>query len=178
MAGAVGQALERPIAAEAEVFLAGAADGPAASFLTEFKQGTVLFAVDGWVIFGRFCLAKQLSQHPVLQPRHGFRTAPAAVVPLWFGGFFAGQIEARELADHGVAAHPDFVGDLATGEPGREMVLEVFDALGGPGVVGHLKVPKHEPSLRLSIGLTVADPSRTLRLTESFRYRGSKAARP
>ena len=178
MAGAIGDPFHRLVAAKAEVFFAGAADRPAAPFLAQFKQGAVLFAVNGLVAFSGRGLRKQFPQYAVLQPRHGFLTASPALVPSRLKSFFPRQVEAGELADHGVAAHPDFIRDLAAGKPGREMDFEEFDALCSPGVVGHLKVPKHEPSLRLPHRPHSRQSVPNARVTESFRCPGSKAGRP
>src|SRR5277367_3462475 len=109
----------------------------------------MLFAEDALVIFRRRRFVKQLSQDPVLQPRHGSRAACSLARSSRCRLLVAGQAEARELADHGVAAHSDFTGDFTAREPGREMGFKEFDAFDGPGVVRHLKVPKYEPSLRL-----------------------------
>ena len=45
----------------------------------------------------------------------------------------ARQAEAGQFADHGVAADTDIGGNLAAGEAGLKMVLQKFDAFGGPG---------------------------------------------
>src|ERR1700722_20292382 len=109
----------------------------------------MLFAVNGLIGFRRRRLVEQFSQHPVLQPRHGFRTASPGLVPSRFKGFFAGQAEAGELAEDRLTGPSDFTGDFKAREHGAAMALKEFDALDGAGVVRHLKVPKYEPSLRL-----------------------------
>ena len=43
------------------------------------------------------------------------------------------QVEARELADDGVAADADVGGDLAAGKAGVETAFQEFDAFGSPG---------------------------------------------
>ena len=54
------------------------------------------------------------------------------------------QIQAGELADHGIAAHPDFAGNLAAGQPGFKAAFQEFEAFGSPGafVGGHVDGPK------------------------------------
>src|SRR5579863_1742822 len=44
--GAIGDAVQWPVAAKAKILFAGAGDRPAASFFAQLEQGAVLFAMD------------------------------------------------------------------------------------------------------------------------------------
>src|SRR2546430_2986768 len=94
----------------------------------------------------RLRLAVQCLEHLMLEPWPRFG-ALSLCVPLSRRASFlavARQIEAGELADHGIAAHPNFAGDLAAGQPGFEAVFQEFQAFGSPGgcVGGHGDDPK------------------------------------
>ena len=57
--------------------------------------------------------------------------------------FVAGEVEARNLADHGIATDADGGSDLATGKSVGETGLEEFNAFDGPGRWNgrHVSVP-------------------------------------
>ena len=113
VSGTIGQAAERLVAAEAEALVARAIDRPAASFLAQFEQGAVLFAADRVIaFFVRRYLREQFSQQPKLHPGNRTRAIGLRARPPYLRLLVAGQVEAGKLADHGIAAHPDFVGDL------------------------------------------------------------------
>src|SRR5438045_4080489 len=122
MAGAIGQAFDRRVAAKTEILRSGRADRPAASLLAQLEQRAAMFLADRVIIKEHFGLGVHRLQHPILQPRRGLQarsldgafcalSRPASQVD----SLFAGQVEARELADDGVAADPDVGGDLAAG---------------------------------------------------------------
>src|SRR3954447_3753419 len=48
-------------------------------------------------------------------------------------GLVARQIEAGELADHGIAADPDLGGDFTAGQAGVKVDFQELEALDGPG---------------------------------------------
>src|SRR5277367_2806711 len=156
MAGTIGQAFDRRVAAEAEILSPRRADRPAASRLAQFKQRAAVFVVDRFVVKARLRLGVGILQHLILQPRRRFQANSLGEAPgqssggalarraPFIGAVFAGQIEARELANDGVAADADVGGDLAAGEPGLKPVFQEFDAFGSPGGLegGHVDGPK------------------------------------
>src|SRR6266581_3907130 len=123
--------------------------------------------VDRLVVRRRLRLAVQCLEHLILEPRPRFRS-------LSFGGTLssrasclavARQIEAREFADHGIAAHPDFAGNLAAGQPGFKAVFQEFEAFGSPGafVDGHVDGPKLRVVTPTPFGPLSSKPARPKR---------------
>src|SRR5207249_5104388 len=101
--------------------------------------------------------------------------------------FFARQIEARELADHGIAADPDFAGNLAAGQPGFKAGFQEFEAFGSPGacVGGHGDGPKLRVVTATPFGPLSSEPARPKRSPfkapchlAACHCPGSTAARP
>src|SRR5580704_3427134 len=74
MAGAIGQAVDRRIAAEAKILFAWARDRPAASLLAQFEQRAGVSGVDRRLEGGRRLRVERL-EHLILQPWH---RSPAA----------------------------------------------------------------------------------------------------
>ena len=144
---AVGQAGDRLAAAEEEFGARRIADGPPAGVLRQLQQRTALTHRDDVVVL----LDLRLGLHLVGQRQRCVaahrRPADAQHVRARlaragragrrrFGA--AGQAEAMNLADHGVAGDaPQFPRDLAGGKPVRPELFEQFDPLVGPS---------HEPS--------------------------------
>src|ERR1700730_2076165 len=87
-------------------------------------------------------------EHPILQPRYRSpRTSLRGISGrrAWrIAVFFAGQIEAREFADDGVAADPDIVGNFPAGQPLGKTAFQEVEAFVGPGGFfgGHVDGPK------------------------------------
>src|ERR1700722_16634936 len=154
VARAIGQAFYRRVTAKAEIRGARGADWPAASVLAQIQQGTAVRVVD------RLVVGRSLEQ-PVLKPWRPSRAGSVRGVrsrgASGIAGFFAGQIETGELADHGVAAHSDVVGDFAAGQPGRKVDFQEFDAFGGPGgfVGEHVMLQSLRAVTPTPIGLAV-----------------------
>jgi len=147
MAGAIGQAVEGRVAAEAKIRKPRGADRPAASLLAQLEQRAAMSVWDRLVIGRRPWLAIQCLEHLILQPWTPWHRFPAAFPHriLLCGvsrlaASLARGVKAVELADDGVAAHPDFVGDLTAGEPGFKAAFQAFETFFGPGrcVSGHL----------------------------------------
>src|SRR6185312_8242858 len=133
MAGTIGQAIDRGIAAETEIRKARRADRPAAGLLAQFKQRAAMSVVDRR-LKGNRLVERHGSENLAAQPcRHlsspGLRRIFGRAVDV----LLPHQLEAGDLADHRVAAHPDLVGDLAAGQAGGKMEFKEFDAFGGPG---------------------------------------------
>src|SRR5436190_13760374 len=145
--------------------------------------------VDRLVVGRRLRLAVQCLEHLILEPWPRFG-ALSLCVPLSSWGSYlavARQIEAGELADHGIAAHPDFAGNLAAGKPGLEAGFQEFQAFGSPGafVGGHGDGPKLRVVTPTPFGPLSSKPARPKRSPfkapcrlASCRCRGSQAARP
>src|SRR6266566_5562117 len=74
----------------------------------------------------------------------------------------ARQIEAGEFADHGIAAHPDVVGNLAAGQPCFKAVFQEFEAFGSPGgfVGGHSAAPKLRVVIATAFGPLSSEAAR------------------
>src|SRR6185437_5636262 len=145
VAGAIGQARGRRVAAEAEVVGAGGIDRPAASRLGQFEQRTAMRAGNG-IVDGRGLrsIVERLQQ-PVLLPWPGLAARPLSGI--FFSRrrprlavCFAGQVETGKLADDGVAADADIDSDFAAGPPGLKADFQAFEAFGGPGgcIGGHV----------------------------------------
>src|SRR5436190_360698 len=102
--------------------------------------------VDRLVVRRRLRLAVQCPEHLILESWPRFRALSLRGTLPSRGSFLAvaRQIEAGELADHGIAAHPDFTGNLAAGQPGFKAAFQEFQAFGSPGafVGGHGDGPK------------------------------------
>src|SRR6266404_5710612 len=145
--------------------------------------------VDRLVVRRRLRLAIQCPEHLILESWPRFRalslrgTLPSRGPCL----AVARQIEAGELADDGIAAHPDFAGDLAAGQPGFKAVLQEFQAFGSPGafVGGHGDGPKLRVVTATPFGPLSSKPARPKRSPfkapshlASCHCRGSQAARP
>jgi hypothetical protein len=94
VAGTIGQAFQRLVAAEAEAFVAGAIDRPTTPLFAQFKQRAVLLALDGLDFLRRRRFPKQFPQYPVLQPWHGARAALLPAIPPYFDLLFPCQVEA------------------------------------------------------------------------------------
>src|SRR5436190_17312373 len=123
--------------------------------------------VDRLVVGRRLRLAVQCLEHLILEPWPRFG-ALSLCVPLSRRASFlavARQIEARELADHGIAAHPDFAGNLAAGQPGFKAALQEFEAFGSPGafVDGHVDGPKLRVVTPTPFGPLSSKPARPKR---------------
>src|SRR5437868_4194319 len=137
----------------------------------------------------RLHLAVQCLEHLILQPWYRSRTL-SLCVPLSRRASFlavARQIEAGELADHGIAAHPDFAGNLAAGQAGFKAAFQEFQAFGSPGafVGGHGDGPKLRVVTPTPFGPLSSKPARPKRSPfkapcrlASCRCRGSTTARP
>src|SRR3984893_412626 len=146
VACAIGQAVEGRVAAEAKIRKPWRADRPAASLLVQLEQRAALPALDRFVVGRRPWLAVQCLEHLILQPWtpwHGFRANSLGGILSRASRLAASlprQIEAVELADDGVAAYPDLVGDLTAGPPGFKAAFQAFKAFFGPGgcVGGHV----------------------------------------
>src|ERR1700688_4677608 len=121
MAGAIGQAFDRRVAAEAKIRFTRGRDRPEAQLLAQFEQRAAMLALDRLVIRLRLRPRVQRPQHVILQPRQRSRAASLAAVLARRASFIAAllarKIEAGEFADHGVAADPDIVGGLPAGAP-------------------------------------------------------------
>src|SRR6478609_6164406 len=102
--------------------------------------------MDRLIVGRRLRRAIQCLEHLVLDPWPRFRALSLRGTLSRRGSYLAvaGQIETREFADHGIAAHPDLVGNLAAGQSGLEAALQEFEAFGSPGgfVGGHGGGPK------------------------------------
>src|SRR6266567_4696574 len=104
--------------------------------------------VDRLVVGRRLRLAVQCLEYLMLEPcsrsRAGLLRGAFSRRASCITVFFARQIEAREFADHGIAAHPDVVGNLAAGQPCFKAGFQEFEAFGSPGgcVGGHGDGPK------------------------------------
>src|SRR5712671_862199 len=111
--------------------------------------------VDRLVVCRRLRLAIQCLEHLILDPWPRFRALSLRGTLSRRGSYLAvaRQIEAGEFADHGIAAHPDVVGNLAAGQPGFKTVFQEFEAFGGPGafVGGHVDGPKLRVVTRLPL---------------------------
>ena len=149
MAGAVGQAYDRHVAAEAEILGTRGRDRPAALLRAQLHQRAAGSGLDRLFVGRRQRFGVQRLQQLVLQPWHRpravtlggsilSRRAPCLVA------LSARQVEPRELADDGVAAHPDVVGNFAARQPGFKAQFQQFDAFGSPGgfVGEHVDGPK------------------------------------
>src|SRR5882724_4505034 len=134
MAGAIRHAVERRVAAKAEIRGARRADRPAAPLLAQFEQRAALRAHDKPPFDGQLFVVER-PQHLILQPRDRSRAAfPGRLFRARFGaGLSARQIHPGQLADYGVAADADTDGNLAAGKAGFKMNLQEVDSLGGPG---------------------------------------------
>src|SRR5207248_6131679 len=67
MAGAIGQAFDRQVAAETEILGSRRADRPAASLVTELEQRAAVFVADRLIISKRLRLGVDSLQHLILQ---------------------------------------------------------------------------------------------------------------
>src|SRR4051794_28296138 len=109
--------------------------------------------VDRLVIRRRLRLAIQCLEHLILHPWPRFRARLLRGTLSRRGAYLAvaRQVEAREVADHGVAGHPDVAGNLAAGQTGLKAVFQELEAFGGPGgcVGGHGDGPKLRVVTRL-----------------------------
>jgi len=118
---AIGQAFERRVAAEAKIVGARVLIGQRhrsslnSSSEQQLSPWTGASSAAGRGSAYRFCSSWNCS----LGTDRGRRPLAAS----FFAGtrasppVFAGQIEPRKLADHGVAAHPDIAGDFAQDSP-------------------------------------------------------------
>src|SRR5437667_2852491 len=73
VAGAIGQAFDRCVAAKAEILRSGRADRPAASLLAQLEQRAAMFLADRVIVKEYFGLGVHRLQHPILQPRRGLQ---------------------------------------------------------------------------------------------------------
>src|SRR6266567_109570 len=127
MAGAIGQAFDRRIAAEAEIVGAGRRDWPAASFVAQFEQRAAVAVMDRLAVLGGQRRGLQGPQQLKPRSRNGWLAwsfGGALSDQGLIAGLVARHIETGELADHGVAADPDLGSDPAAGQPGRRMDFE------------------------------------------------------
>src|SRR6476660_6328382 len=132
--------------------------------------------VDRLIVRRRLRRAIQCLEHLVLDPWPRFRALSLRGTLSRRGSYLAvaGQIETRELADHGIAAHPDVVGNFAAGQSGLEAALQEFEAFGSPGgfVGGHDGGPKlasrHADSLWPSVVRTGAPQTFPLQGSRPF----------
>jgi len=137
VAGAIRHAVERGIAAEAEIGLARSRDRPAAGILREFEQRAGVAVVDRLVLDHRLRFRGERLQQDLPQLMRAARRPLYTRLFLLAGAhdaLVAGQVKAGDLADHGVAADADLVGDLAAGEAGGKMEFQGLDAIVGPGL--------------------------------------------
>ena len=115
VAGAIGQAFDRRVPAEAKIIGAGGADRPAASQLAQLEQRATVFCLDRLVVG----LSVRRPERPIGRPWPNSRPMSLRNIPSRRASRIAAssarQIETRELADDGVAAHPDMVGNFAAG---------------------------------------------------------------
>src|SRR3954451_13902676 len=114
VAGTIGHACHRWVAAEAEILRARCRDRPTAPFLAELEQRAAMAVMDRLLLCGRQWHHSQRPLQLRTQLRCGFATmARRRDLGLVFrnkrlvAGLVARQIEAGELADHGIAADPD-----------------------------------------------------------------------
>jgi len=119
VARAIGQAFGRRVAAETKIRSTRGADRPTASLLAQFQQRTAMFSVDRPVVGRSRWRGVHFPKHLVLLPRHRSRARTLrgilALGARCVAGFFPRETETGELADDGVAAHPDLAGDFAAG---------------------------------------------------------------
>src|SRR5262245_36795306 len=183
---AVGQARERLAAAEEEVRACGIADRPVAGGFVEFQKRQPLAHRHDVVIGDRIGLdldfkglrersvaTRHWAQHP-----HHLRGARLARPRRGGGGGFraAGKAQAMHLADHGIAGHvAEFRRDLARGQSGFPELLQLLDALIGPGQYRHRILPfaSRRPSRG---GAGDAKPPKSLR-AESLSPRRARLIR-
>src|SRR5882762_7357334 len=170
MARAIGQALDRGVAAKAEILGARSADRPAASLLAQLEQRAAVFVVDRLLVGRRLRLGVQRQKHLTVEPWQRSRAASLlgslSRRALCIAAFFARQVEAGELADDGVAAHPDVARYFAAGQPGFEAALQEFDPFGSPGgfIGQHVDGPKLRVFTPNSVGQAVVRAAAPRRL--------------
>src|SRR5439155_10871607 len=115
--------------------------------------------VDRLVVRRRLRLAIQCLEHLILESWPRFRALSLRGTLSRRGSYLAvaRQIEAGELADHGIAAHTDVVGNLAAGQSGFKADFQEFEAFGSPGafVGGHVDGPKLSSRHATPAGLAV-----------------------
>src|SRR6202171_5973691 len=103
MARAIGQALDRGVAAKTEILGARSADRPAASLLAQLEQRAAVSVVDRLLVGRRLRLGVQRREHLMSEPCRRSRAIPfrgllSRAAPRT-AAFFACQIEAGGVAD-------------------------------------------------------------------------------
>src|SRR5258707_923414 len=114
------------------------------------------------LVLRRLRLAVQCLEHLILESWPRFRTLSLRGTLSRRGSYLAvaSQIEAGEFRDHGIAAHPDVVGNLAAGQSRFKAAFQEFETFGGPGafVGGHVDGPKLRVVTRLPLASLWSGP--------------------
>src|SRR6516225_10762113 len=127
MACAIGQALDRRIAAKAEIGKSGRRDRPAAGRIAQSHARAGVPVMDRLFDRARLQFARQRLQHDLpklLSPARASSLRALLFCRPRKAAGVARQLETRKLADHRVATDADLNGDLATGEAGLKSTFE------------------------------------------------------
>src|SRR5262245_26761101 len=128
---AVRQAVDGCATAETEIPVARIADRPAACAFGELGERTARSGFDRFLLDRRRRLGPQRRQNVMLGHEPQRHLAPRRPRPHGLA-LESRQLQAVELADDGVAAHADLVGDLAARQAGGKATPQLLDTLDSP----------------------------------------------